>query len=58
VVLELICRKAEKKREGRKREIGHGHVERGWGEKGRERRRTRDESKKDESLRVALTSGF
>jgi hypothetical protein len=31
MVLELYCRKAEKKREGRKREreASHGHVERG-----------------------------
>jgi hypothetical protein len=29
VVLELYCRKAERKREGRRREAGHGHVERG-----------------------------
>jgi hypothetical protein len=34
MVLELYCRKAEKKREGRReREASHGHVERG----GRER---------------------
>ena len=30
MVLELYCRKAGRKREGRKREAGHGHVER-WG---------------------------
>jgi hypothetical protein len=29
IVLELYCRKTERKREGRKRETGHGHVERG-----------------------------
>jgi hypothetical protein len=29
MVLELNCRKAERKREGRKREAGHGNVERG-----------------------------
>jgi hypothetical protein len=29
MVLELYCRKAERKREGRKREVSHGHVERG-----------------------------
>ena len=29
MVLELYCRKAERKREGRKREASHGHVERG-----------------------------
>ena len=28
MVLELYCRKAERKREGRKRETSHGHVER------------------------------
>ena len=27
MVLELYCRKAERKREGRKREAGHGHME-------------------------------
>ena len=50
MVLELYCIKAERKREGRKRERG-----RPWpcGEKGegRERRRARDESKKGESLK-------
>jgi hypothetical protein len=30
MVLELYCRKARGKREGRKREAGHGHVG-GWG---------------------------
>jgi hypothetical protein len=50
MVLEFYCRKAGRKREGRKRE-------RGWpwprGERGggRERRRARDESKKSESLK-------
>ena len=35
MVLELYCRKAERKREGRKRESGHGHVEkRGMGGRG------------------------
>jgi hypothetical protein len=29
MVLELYCRKAGRKREGRKRETSHGHVERG-----------------------------
>ena len=29
MVLELYCRKAGGKREGRKTETGHGHVERG-----------------------------
>jgi hypothetical protein len=48
MVLELYCRKAERKREGR---------ERGWPwpqgdrEEGRERRRGREESKKGESLK-------
>jgi hypothetical protein len=28
MVLELYCRKAERKRKCRKREAGHGHVER------------------------------
>jgi hypothetical protein len=27
IVLELYCRKAEKKRGGRRREAGHGHME-------------------------------
>ena len=39
MVLALYCRKAERKREGRKRETGHSQVERG----GRERRRAREE---------------
>jgi hypothetical protein len=49
MVLELYCRKSERKREGKR--------ERGWpwpcGEKaeGRKKQRARDESKKDESLR-------
>jgi hypothetical protein len=35
MVLELYCRKAERKREGRKRErAGHGHVERSGGKGG------------------------
>jgi hypothetical protein len=50
MVLELYCRKSERKREGRKRERG-----RSWphGEMGKERarRRARDESKKGESLK-------
>jgi hypothetical protein len=29
MVLELCCRKAERKKEGRKTNVGHGHVERG-----------------------------
>jgi hypothetical protein len=33
MILELYCRKAKRKREGRKREAGHGHVERGGREK-------------------------
>jgi hypothetical protein len=50
MVLELYCRKEERKREGkRKRETGHGHV---WRREERSgKRRARDESKKDESLR-------
>jgi hypothetical protein len=44
MILELYCRKTE-----RKREAGHGHVER-RGE-GSGKRRARDESKKGESLR-------
>jgi hypothetical protein len=47
MVLELYCRKAERKTEGRKREAGH--VERG--EEGRGRRRARGENKRGESLR-------
>jgi hypothetical protein len=31
-VLELYCRKEERKREGRRREAGHGHM--GWGGEG------------------------
>ena len=44
MVLELYCRKAERKREGkRKRGDGHGHMgERG---EGRGKRRARDERK-------------
>jgi hypothetical protein len=37
MVLELYCRKAERKREGRKRETGHGQEER------RGKRREREE---------------
>jgi hypothetical protein len=48
MVLELYCRKAGGRREGRKREAGHGHI--GGGVK---RRRARDESKKGESLKGA-----
>jgi hypothetical protein len=48
MVLELYCRKTERKREGRRRETGHGHV--GEGEE-RRRRRARDENKRGESLR-------
>ena len=36
MVLELYCRKAGRKREGRKREAGHGHVERGGREREKE----------------------
>jgi hypothetical protein len=39
MVLEFYCRKAGGKREGRKREAYHSHVERGGGE--REKRRAR-----------------
>ena len=48
MVLELYCRKTERKREGRKRETGHGHV--GEGEE-RRRRRARDETKKGASFK-------
>jgi hypothetical protein len=50
MVLELYCRKAGRKREGRKRERGQPWPcgERG---QGRERKRARDESKKGESLK-------
>ena len=43
MILELYCRKAGEKREGRKREgeAGHGHMERGW-KRERERRRARE----------------
>jgi hypothetical protein len=36
MVLELYCRKAGRKRKGRKREASHGHMR-----QGRERRRAR-----------------
>ena len=50
MVLEHFCRKAERKRGGkRKREASHGHVERKEGREGE--RRAIDESKKVESLR-------
>jgi hypothetical protein len=49
MVLKFYCRKAERKREGKKIERGqpwpHG------GGRGRERRKARDESKKGESLK-------
>ena len=38
MVLELYCRKAERKREGRKGETSHGHVERGGKGEGRRER--------------------
>ena len=38
MALELYCKKAERRIEGRKREAGHGHVERGR-KGGRERER-------------------
>jgi hypothetical protein len=44
MVLELYCRKAEKKREGRESKISHCHIWVG-------RRRARDENKRGESLR-------
>jgi hypothetical protein len=47
MILEIYCRKAERKREGRKREGGHGHVERGG--KGEEKGGL--ESKKGEGLK-------
>jgi hypothetical protein len=47
MVLKLYCRKAGRKREGRKREVGHGHVERG----GKGKREGGLESKKGESLK-------
>jgi hypothetical protein len=50
MVLELYCRKAGRRREGRKREAGHGHVERA-GKGKRERKRVREEGKKCESLK-------
>ena len=50
IVLELYCRKARRKRKGkRRREAGHGHVERRGD--GRWEKRDRDETKKGESLR-------
>jgi hypothetical protein len=49
MVLELYCRKAERKREGKKRETSYGHVESG---ERRRRRRARDENKRGESLRA------
>jgi hypothetical protein len=36
MVLELYCRKAGRKKEGRKREAGHGHMERGGTEREKE----------------------
>jgi hypothetical protein len=51
MVLELYCRKAGRKREGRKRERGQPWPRGEWGE-GRERRRAKDESKKGESLKT------
>ena len=43
MVLGLYCRKAGRKREGRKRETGHGHMERGV--KGKRERRVREEER-------------
>jgi hypothetical protein len=44
MVLELYCRKAERKREGRKREASHGHVKKGEkrGEEGERKMRIRE----------------
>jgi hypothetical protein len=50
MVLELYCRKAGRKREGRKRERGRSWPRGGRGG-GRERGRAREESKKCESLK-------
>ena len=47
LVLELYCRKAERKREGRKRETSHSYVER----RGKGERKRRLESKKGEHLK-------
>ena len=49
MVLELYHRKAGRKGEGRKREAGHGHMEKG----GKGKREGRLESKKGESLKRA-----
>jgi hypothetical protein len=51
MVLELYCRKSERKREGRKKERGLAMVTWREGERERDRRRARDESKKGESLK-------
>jgi hypothetical protein len=64
MVLELYCRKAGRKREGRKRETGHDHVERGGKEKretghdhvergGKEKREGGLKSKKGKNLKRA-----
>jgi hypothetical protein len=45
MVLDLYCRKAERKREDREASLGHM----GRRREGREKRRARDESKKGES---------
>jgi hypothetical protein len=50
MVLELYCRKAGKRKEGRKREADHDHVER---QRKGERGGARKESKKGESLKRA-----
>jgi hypothetical protein len=54
MLLELYCRKAGRKREGRKRERSRPWPRRERGEE-RERRRAREESKKDESLKTYST---
>ena len=43
MLLELYCRKAERKRKGRKGEVGHGHMERG--EKGKKERKKKGREK-------------
>jgi hypothetical protein len=54
VLLELYCRKTERKREGRKKERGRPWP-RGERGEGRVRRRAREESKKGESLKSSFT---
>jgi hypothetical protein len=55
IILELYCRKTERKREGRrKREASHGYMERRG--KLRGKRKARDESKKGESSYILVVS--